>query len=184
VSASCVTASDPDSLSNSEQGLILGYKAEDELILMSSMSESRWWCLLYKEWKSYDSTTWFRIWQFQTPAWKRYLQMHLLAERLAFKGWWSGFSERVIQNLFLDTNVASDHANIFSVFSSIVYDACTCSSSRAVNKDYISLLASRIALHRIYVPGPCAAAREDHQVQRIAVPAEMTAVVGTHRKPY
>ncbi len=53
---------------------------------MSSTSESRWWYLFHKEIKSWDSITWFKIWQFQTPAWKRYLQMHLLTERFFFVG--------------------------------------------------------------------------------------------------
>jgi hypothetical protein len=48
-------------------GLILKYEAEKALVWMSSMSESHWWYLFYKEVKSWDSTTWFRIWQFQTP---------------------------------------------------------------------------------------------------------------------
>ncbi len=55
------------------------------------MSESHWRNLFHKEVKSWDSTTWFKIWQFQTPAWKRYLQMHLLAERFAFWGDDRGF---------------------------------------------------------------------------------------------
>jgi hypothetical protein len=40
-----------------------------------------------KEVKSRESTTWFRVWQFQTPpTWKRYLQTHLLAEWFFFGG--------------------------------------------------------------------------------------------------
>ncbi len=35
---------------------------------MSSMSENHWWYLFHKEVKSWDFTTWFRIWQFQTRA--------------------------------------------------------------------------------------------------------------------
>jgi hypothetical protein len=54
---------------------------------MSSMSESHWWYLFDKEATSGDYTTWSRIWQFQTPAKKSYLQMHLLAEQSIFKGW-------------------------------------------------------------------------------------------------
>jgi hypothetical protein len=67
------------------QGLILEWEAEKALIWMSSMAaESHWWHLFHKKVKSWDSTTRFRIWQFQTPAWKQYLQMHLLAERFVF----------------------------------------------------------------------------------------------------
>ncbi len=40
---------------------------------MSLMSETPWWYLLHWEMKSWDSTTWLKIWQFQTPAWKRLL---------------------------------------------------------------------------------------------------------------
>ncbi len=61
---------------------------------MSSMSESDWWYLFHEEVKNWDSANWFKIWQFQTPAKKLYLQMHLLAKRFIFLGWWSGFSER------------------------------------------------------------------------------------------
>jgi hypothetical protein len=45
---------------------------------MSLMSGSRWWYLTHKKVKSWDPTTWYRIWQFQTPADKWNLQMHLL----------------------------------------------------------------------------------------------------------
>ncbi len=71
------------------------------------MSESHWWYLFHKEVKSWDSTTWFRILQFQTPAWKRYLQMHLPTERFIFWGWSSRVSERGNQRLSNSTNVAS-----------------------------------------------------------------------------
>ncbi len=47
--------------------------------------------------------------------------MHLLAEWFVFWGWWSGFSERGSQDLSNVTNVASQLANFFSVFTSIVY---------------------------------------------------------------
>ncbi len=70
--------------------------------------------------KSWDTTTWFRIWQFQTPAWKRYLQKHLLARRFVSWGWWSGFSERWSQDLSNNTNAASWLANFYSVFTSVV----------------------------------------------------------------
>jgi hypothetical protein len=62
-------------------------KKKKTLISLSLlMSESHWWHLLHREVKSGDWTTWFRIWQFQNVAWKRYLQMHLLAEQFVF--WW------------------------------------------------------------------------------------------------
>ncbi len=96
-----------------KQGLILESEAERALIWMSSMSESHWRYLFHKEGKSWDSTTWFRIWQFQTPPQKLYLQMHLLAERLVFWGWWSGFSDGLSQDLPKGTNVVSQIANFF-----------------------------------------------------------------------
>jgi hypothetical protein len=40
---------------------------------MSSTPESHWWHLFHKEVKRWDPTTWFSIWQFQIPVWKRYL---------------------------------------------------------------------------------------------------------------
>jgi hypothetical protein len=64
---------------------------------------------------------WFRIWHFQTPALKRYLQMHLLGDRFIFWGWRAGFSERGSQDLSNGTNFISSLANSFSVFTSIVY---------------------------------------------------------------
>jgi hypothetical protein len=47
-----------------------------------------------EELRAWDSTTWFRIWQFHTSASNRHLQMHILAGRFVFCGWWSGFSWR------------------------------------------------------------------------------------------
>jgi hypothetical protein len=68
---------------------IVGWKAEKiikTLVRMSSMWESHWWYLFHGEVKSRDTIIWFRIGQFhwigvcrETPAWKWYLQMHLLA---------------------------------------------------------------------------------------------------------
>ncbi len=86
------------------------------------MLGSHRWYLFHKEVKSWDSTTWFRIWKFQTLAWKRYLHMHLLTEHLIFWGRWSVFSERGIQDQSYGTNVASNKlANFLSVFTPIVY---------------------------------------------------------------
>jgi hypothetical protein len=72
-----------------------------------------------KKVKSWDSTTCFRLWQFQTPAWKRYLQMHLLAERFTPLGWWLRFCERGSQDLSNGTNVASSLAD-FSLSSHVL----------------------------------------------------------------
>ncbi len=60
-------------------------KLKKALIWLSSTPESHWWYLFHKKVKSWDSTTWFRIWQFQTSALKLYLQRHLLAEQIVIK---------------------------------------------------------------------------------------------------
>ncbi len=65
-------------------------KLRDNFKPRCAMSESHWWYLFHKEVKSWDSTAWFRIWLSQTPAYKRYLQMHLLTERFVF-GFYNGF---------------------------------------------------------------------------------------------
>jgi hypothetical protein len=91
---------------------------------MSSMSGSHWWNPFCKEVKSWDFTTRFRICQFQTPAWKQFLKMHLLAERFVFWAWWSGFPEGGSHGPFNDTIVPSKLAYSLSVFTSIVYGSC------------------------------------------------------------
>ncbi len=63
-------------------------------IRMSSISERHWWFIFHKEVKSWDSRTWFRIWKFWAPAWKQYLQMHLMAERFVYRGDNWGFWKR------------------------------------------------------------------------------------------
>ncbi len=90
------------------------------------MSESHWWYLFHKEVKSWDSTTWFRIWQFQTPAETLYLQMHLLAERFVFRGWWSWFFERGCKDLSNGTNMQPLHSpTFFCLHIYIVYGFIT-----------------------------------------------------------
>ncbi len=49
------------------------------------MLKRHWRYLLHKEGNSRDSTTWFRVWQFQTPDKKFYFQMHILTERFVFE---------------------------------------------------------------------------------------------------
>jgi hypothetical protein len=58
------------------------------------MLESHWGYLFYKELKSWDSSTWFRIWQFQTPGLKAVSSNASLGWTVHFLGWWSGLSER------------------------------------------------------------------------------------------
>jgi hypothetical protein len=112
-SASCVTIANPALLSSNETGVnpgIRSWKKNPSLMAwLSSKLRSHWWYPFHKKStrKSWDATTWFIIWQFQTPTWKQYLQSHLLAERFVFWWWWSGFSERRSQDLSNGTNVAS-----------------------------------------------------------------------------
>ncbi len=81
---------------------------------MSSRSESHWWNLLYQELKSYYSSAWFRIWQFQTVAWKRY-----------YISWLSGSFFQCDHRGFLKKGVKSylmaSMSNFFRVFTSIIY---------------------------------------------------------------
>ncbi len=62
----------------------------------------------------------FRIHHFQTLAWKCYLQIHLLAKRLMFWGWW-WISCKRDSRPFNGTDFASWIANFFSFFTSAVY---------------------------------------------------------------
>ncbi len=78
------------------------------LIWLSSMSGSHWWYLFYKEVESWNCTTSFRIWQFQTPDFK------VVASNTS-PGWtirflWVGdrsFLKKGCQDLSDGTNVAS-----------------------------------------------------------------------------
>ncbi len=77
------------------------------------MSVSHSWCSFHKLVKTWDSTTWFIIWHFQTPAQKLYNQMRFLAERFHILAWWSAFSKRGSQDLSNGTNVNVWLANFF-----------------------------------------------------------------------
>ncbi len=95
-------------------------KLKDSLVWMSLKSDSIRWNLFQKEARRRDSTTWFGIWNFQTPSWRQYLQMHLLTERFFFGVkigvFWKSESMpskyRLTSQLFF----------FFVVFTSIVYD--------------------------------------------------------------
>ncbi len=89
VSASYVTISNPDPLSCSETGgLSWNKKLKIAFIWLSSISEIHLWFLFHKEAKSWEPAVWFIFYQFQSPAWNRYLQIHLLAECFVSWGWW------------------------------------------------------------------------------------------------
>jgi hypothetical protein len=105
-----------------KQGLILEKETEKTLIWLSSMSESHWCYLFHKEVKSWDSTTWFRLWQFQTSTWKRYLQMHLLTERFFFRCDAWGFLKHGVKTYLMAPMLLHNSSTFFffPVFASIV----------------------------------------------------------------
>ncbi len=82
--------------------------------------ESHWWYVFHKEVKSRDSTTWFRIWQFKTPAKKQYPQMRLLAEWSIFWGDDRGSLKEGVKN-YVTGPMSPLNSPIFSVFTSIVW---------------------------------------------------------------
>jgi hypothetical protein len=104
------------------------YEKKTHIWMMSSMSWSNWWFLSYKEVKSWDSTTCFRIWQYQTSAWRRYLQMHLLDDQFVFSYWLLELYERGSQNLSHSTDLIASNQQygelvrqqFFSVITSLV----------------------------------------------------------------
>jgi hypothetical protein len=97
---SCVTISNPNLLSRSEKTVYPGMRSwKKALVWLGSMSVSHWWYRFPREVKRWDSTAWFRIWQFQTPAWKRYFKMQFLAEWFIFWERWSRFSDRGSQDV-------------------------------------------------------------------------------------
>ncbi len=119
VSASCLTTSNPGLLSSSETRVSPGIKnwKKNSYTWVSLILESHWWHLFHKEVKSQDSTTWLRL---QTMAisnrrLKAVFQMHLLAERFVFWGWWSGFLKTPI-SLF----------NSPTFFSLYIHSLCLC----------------------------------------------------------
>jgi hypothetical protein len=115
--------------------------------------KGHWWYLFHKEVKSWDSTTWFRIWQFRTLASLRYLQTHLLAKRFVFGGWWSGFSERGIQDVSDGTHIASSFAKF--IFRLYIYSLWNRSASpRAVDSPTINQVqrASKSAQTSLSLP--------------------------------
>ncbi len=93
---------------------------------MSSTSGSHWWYLFHKEVKSWDSSSWFTIWRFQTPAQKRYLQTHLLAERFVFfffiVGDDRGFPKEGVKTYLTAVPISLPKSpTFFSVFTSVFY---------------------------------------------------------------
>ncbi len=88
---------------------------------MSSMSESHWLYLFHKEVKSWDSTTWFRIWRFQTPGLKAVSSNLSPGWTVCFLGlmigvFWKRESIPIKRHHCLLYN-----RQLFSVFTSVVY---------------------------------------------------------------
>ncbi len=93
-----VTISNQDFISISETKLIMGWptyrlrrtlssvssSSSGAVIWMSSMSKNHSWNLFHKGPNSWDSTTWFRIWQFQTLAERRFFECITLLIGLFF----------------------------------------------------------------------------------------------------
>jgi hypothetical protein len=73
----------PDLFSNSGTGFIPGFRngGKKAFIWMTSMSASHWYYLFHRR-VAPRFYNWFRIWQYQTPFLKWYLQLYFLAERL------------------------------------------------------------------------------------------------------
>jgi hypothetical protein len=123
-SVSCVTISNRDLLSSSETGVNAGTKSwkctyMNELDvrkpLVVSISQGSEQLTL--------KLMWFRIWQFQTPAWKWYLQKHLLVVRFLFlDDNWVILKEGV--KTYLLTPMSPLKSAFFSTFTSIVYGGC------------------------------------------------------------
>jgi hypothetical protein len=116
VSASCVTISNPDSLSSSETGVNPEIRSWKSAHLMSLISEYPWWYLVLKEVKSWDSTNRFRIGKFLNPGFKPYFQhfqMHLLVERFFFGG--------ILKKIW---NLCSDCVENHSCLTSLIWFVC------------------------------------------------------------
>ncbi len=112
VSASCITFSSPDSLSNSETGVNPGRRNWNNHLSEWGRCQKTFDGICFtKKWRS-DITSLFRIWQFQTSAQQRH-QLHFLAVRFAF-WWWSWFSRKENQDLLYTVAPKSPlHSPIF-----------------------------------------------------------------------
>ncbi len=129
VSTSCETISIPKSLSSNETGVNAGIRSWKK-------HSSEWaWCQramggIYstKKWRADTPQRGLEFGNFKPRLKTRYHQLHLLAERFVFRGWWSGYSERGSQNLSNGTDVASWLVNF--VFCLHIYSLCTHIASR------------------------------------------------------
>jgi hypothetical protein len=77
----CYTISNFDLLSRNETELNSGIRST----FLNELNVKKTLVIYFtKKKKSCDSTTWLWIWHFRTPARKRYLQCHVMAERFLF----------------------------------------------------------------------------------------------------
>ncbi len=137
-----VTIFNSDSLSSNETGVSSGIRylkiASSQWVRRQKAFGSIYFT---EEMNSWDSTILFRIWQSQTPSWKRYLQPRPLAEWFFFWGKVIGFSERGSQGsrliYWLQCRLVT--CQLFSVFKSIVYGL----SSRLSNVCWFEMRCSR-----------------------------------------
>ncbi len=138
-----MASSTPDLVSSSEIGVNPGIRSWKTHLAECARCQKAIGCIYFtKKVKSWDSTTCFRIWQFQTPAWKRYLRMHLLAERFVFWGLWSRFSKSGNQCLSNDTNAASKFINFF--MSSHLYSIICRMRPECLKRGFLTIESSGV----------------------------------------
>ncbi len=135
MSSRWVTISKPDLLSSSKTGVNLGIRSWKKHFSDWARCQTAIGGIYFtKKWRAETLQPGLEFDNFKPPASKRYLQMHLLAERFVYWRWWSGFSERGNQALFNGTNDAYSLANFFSFFTSIVYACAWCSNANVLVK--------------------------------------------------
>ncbi len=121
VSASCVTISNPESLSSckTEVNPEKKKKLKRAIIWMSLMLENNQLYLFHQEVKRWDPTTWFEICQFQTPSLKTVFSKASPCWTVCF---W-GYGERGSQGLSNGTNVASNSPTVLLYLH--IYSPCS-----------------------------------------------------------
>jgi hypothetical protein len=82
-----VTTSNPDLLSSSETGVTIGIRSWKEHLSEWAGCQKAIGCICFtKKWKAETIQPGVGIWQFKTPAWKRYLETRLLTETVRVFG--------------------------------------------------------------------------------------------------
>jgi hypothetical protein len=120
VSMSCLTISNLDSLYIKETGtnprIIIWKEHLSEWARCQKVIDGIYFT---RKWRAKTITTWFRYWHFQTPALKRYLQMHLLTERFFFGGDDQSFLKGWVKT-YLMAPMSLFNPAVFSAFTSKV----------------------------------------------------------------